>query len=322
MDCTTAKQARRTSHPFPWLTVLDDQMIQLRRVERRLDSLFRRIVDDQDEEALVRASERFDDLVLTFPDLRLFNLDAHPKQVRALLSRLDLDSGPLPGFEEAMAQLYALCLTPQAVHSLRSKLYKIGAYAAENCAELLPTVAIASLSLGSSALSRGTFIEMVLCASAIESLVCAHLCKREAAALDVGTWLAADPSDVLISTVGERQAYYYASIPGVFPFLDRNRVLFNLEQSMFGTPTFSSLPDNGCCVLSALVDKEYKALLRAEIRRMQGALREQYPASSIADVEMLAQRALDALNELPPQVNPLLQAIFVQSWVRYFGEMC
>ena len=41
-------------------------MIQLRRVERRLDSLFRRIVDDQDEEALVRASERFDDLVLTF----------------------------------------------------------------------------------------------------------------------------------------------------------------------------------------------------------------------------------------------------------------
>jgi hypothetical protein len=297
-------------------------MAQLRRVERRLDGLFRRIIDDQDEEALMRASERLDDLILMFPDLRLSNLDAHPKQVRALLSHLDLASGPLPGFDEAMAQLYALCVTSQAVHSLRSKLYRIGAYVVENCPELLSTVAIASRSLDSSVLSRGTFIEMVLCASAIESLVYVHLCQREAVALDVGTWLAADPSDALIATVGERQAYYYASIPGVLPFLDRNRVLFNLEQSISGTSTCSSLPGDGCCGLSALVDKEYKALLRAEIRRVQGALREQYPASSIADVEMLAQRALDALNELPPQVNPLLQAIFVQSWVRYFGEMC
>ena len=70
------------------------------------------------------------------------------------------------------------------------------------------------------------------------------------------------------------------------------------------------------------MDTEYKALLRAEIGRVQRVLREQHPASSIADIEMLARRALEALNELPPHANPLLQAIFVQSWVRYLGEVC
>ena len=57
-------------------------------------------------------------------------------------SWLDLVAGPLPGFEEAMAQLYALCVTPQALYSLRAKLYRSGAYTAETCSDLLPTVAI------------------------------------------------------------------------------------------------------------------------------------------------------------------------------------
>jgi len=36
---------------------------------------------------------------------------------------------------------------------------------------------------------------------------------------------------------------------------------------------------------------------------------------------MLSERALDALDALPPGVNPLIQAIFVQSWVRCLHEL-
>jgi hypothetical protein len=112
----------------------------------------------------------------------------------------------------------------------------------------------------------------------------------------------------LLAAVGEGLAYRYASIAGVLPYLDQDRVLLDIEQLHGGTG------------LNSLFDNEYKALLCTEIKRAQRILRQAYSANSIADLEMLARHALDALDELPPQVNPLLQAIFVQSWVRYLGE--
>jgi hypothetical protein len=54
---------------------------------------------------------------------------------------------------------------------------------------------------------------------------------------------------------------------------------------------------------------------------VQGTLRQTYPAPSIADVEMLTHRALEALDDLPVQVNPLLQAIWIQSWVRHLSTL-
>ena len=139
--------------------------------------------------------------------------------------------------------------------------------------------------------------------------------------LDVGSWLAAEPSDAQLAAVGEGQAYRYASIAGVLPYLDQDRVLLDIEQlnTSVREPNGNGHGGNG---LSDLFDKEYKALLCAEIKRAQGTLRRHYPANSIADLEMLTRHALDALDELPPQVNPLLQAIFVQSWVRCLSEVC
>jgi hypothetical protein len=313
-----AKKSKRTSHQMPYLALLDDQVARLRQVERRLDCLFRRVVNGLDEEELARASERFDELVLAFSELRLPNLDC-PQEIQALLSRLDLESGPLPGFEKAMAQLYNLSVTPQFIRLLRSKLYTVAAQVAESRADLLPTVAVASLSLDPNIARRNTFVEMVLCASAIESAICATLEEGEPVSVDVSTWLAAQPTDALIAAVGEGAAYYYASIPGVLPLLDESRVLFDVDQLVPGDGASALTParqdGHG---LDSLVDGEYKAILSGEIQRVCCALRQRYEARSIADVEMLAQRALDALELLPPQVNPLLQAIFVQSWVRYF----
>jgi hypothetical protein len=318
-----AKKTKHTSRQLPYLQLLGHQMTQLRRVERRMEGLFRQIVHGLDEEALARASEGIEDLVLGFPELRLTNLSAYPTQTRALLSQLDLESGPLPGFYESMTRIYHSCVTAQEIDGLCHKLFRIAAYAVDNCPELLPTVAVAFLSLDPSSSSQSVFVEMVICASAIETLIQASLSERESVSVDVSTWLAAGPSDALIAAVGEGQAYYYASIPGILPFLDRDRVLFGIEQLYSCSRTLPRTRNGHVSQgLGALVDKEYKALLRAEIRRAQCSLRHLYPPNSIADVEMLTRRALDALDELPPQVNPLLQAIFVQSWVRYFCEVC
>jgi len=83
---------------------------------------------------------------------------------------------------------------------------------------------------------------------------------------------------------------------------------------------FQSPVRHGEHVLGELVDERYKTLLRAEIKRVQNVFRWRCPARPIADVEMLTNRALEALDDLPPRVNPLLQAILVQSWNRCFGE--
>jgi len=320
---TATNKKRRTSRQLPYLTLLDSHMIQLRQVERRMDGLLRQIVDGLNEEELLRSSERFDELVVMFPTLRLSNLDQHPEAVRMMLGCFDLERGPLPGFEEAIGRLCDLCVTPQALRGLRSRLYSVAALVAETRCELLSTAAIAFLSLDAPDPSRNTFLRMVVCASAIEWFVLSGLSEGSPVCLDVSAWLAADPSDALLSAIGEGRAYYYASIPGIFPFLDRSRVLFETQRLVSHTRACSQSQDrhNGH-VLNRLVDKDYKALLRAEIRRVQGVLRWQYPASAIADLEMLTNRALEALDELSPHVNPLLQAIFVQSWVRYFGEMC
>jgi hypothetical protein len=307
----TTEKTTHMSHQPPHLASLGRQMTQLWQVEDRMEGLFRQLVRSLDEESLARASEQMDELVLNFPDLRLTNLGAYPAQAQALLAQLDLESGPLPGFGDAMAQVLASCITPGVILELRHKLIKLAAHAAANCSEWLPTIAIAFLSLGASS-SENLFVEMVACASAIETTICASLGEPEPISVDVSTWLAAEPSDALIAAVGEERAHYYASIPGILPFLDQERVLFGVDR-------FAGHVSDG---IDALVDAEYKALLCTEIRRARHALRRLYPANSIADVEMLTVRALDALDELPPHVNPLLQAIFVQSWVRFLCEVC
>lgn len=313
------EKPRRTSHQAPYLALLDSQMLRLRQVESRLDGLLRQVVTGLDEEGLALASERFDDLVLAHPDLRVPDLEDYPQQVWVLLSHLDLECGPLSGFQKAMDRLCALVITPQVVYALRSKLYKIAARAAETGSDLLATVAVASLSLDPETVLRNTFVEMVVCASAIESSVYTRLTEGEPVSADVSTWLAAEPTDALIAAVGEGTAYYYASIPGVLPLLDQRRVLFDFERLAPHARTLASFRERqGGQGLNALVDQEYKDVLSGEIIRVQRALRRRYPAGSIADAEMLTQRALDALDKLPPHVNPLLQAIFVQSWVRYF----
>jgi hypothetical protein len=317
-----AKKAKNTHRQSPYLQLLGQQMTQLRRVEQRMEGLFRRIVHTLDEEALACASERIDDLVLSFPDLRLTNLSAYPAYAKALLSRLDLESGPLTGFEEAMARIYETCVTPQVIDRLRHELFAIAACVAEDCSDLLPTVAVAFLSLDPSSSSQSIFVEMVICASAIETFICNSLNERKSVSVDVSSWLAAEPSDALIAAVGEGQAYYYASIPGILLLLDRNRVLFDIERLAPCAHSPAHVHNGRANLgLNALVDREYKALLSAEIERARQTSRHLYPPNSVADVDMLTRRALDALDELPPQVNPLLQAIFVQSWVRYLCEV-
>ena len=323
MQTPAVKKRKRSSRQPLSLSSLDKQAIQLRQIERRLDDLFRQLVDDLDDEEMARACEQLDVLVSTFPDLRLSNLGPHLGKVQDLLSRLDPETGPLPGFHKSMEQLCELCVTPQAIHQLRSSLHAVAARVAETCPELLPTVAIAALSLSAPDRAQMVFMEMVACASAIECLIASRLDGNGSLLLEVGGWLAAEPSDALIAALGEGQAYYYASIPGVLLLLDQDVVLFDANRL---APYVRTLPHgNGRYsehVLNELVDRGYRCLLRDQIARVQGALHWQQPASAMADVAMLTERALEALDELPPQANPLLQAIFVQSLVRFFDQAC
>jgi hypothetical protein len=221
-----------------------------------------------------------------------------------------------------MNALYDMCVTPDVLSTLRAKLYRIAAEAAAHSPELLPTVAIASLSIKERARTPNPLMQMVICTSAIECYVCANLRSDGPPSADVSLWLAAEPSDALLASVGEELAHYYAPIPGILPFLDQDRVLFHLDQL---AP--ASLDDDGQYVtasaqsIDVLVDREYRALLSQELRRVRHIVRQQYADVAAADLEMLSERALDALDALPPHLNPLIQAIFVQSWVRCLHQL-
>lgn len=310
-----AIESEYTLEQMLYISMLDDQMAQLRHIEHWLDDRFRQVVHNLGEEALALASERFDDLVLIFPELRLPGLGDHPEHVSSLLAHIDLDDGPAEGFEAAMARLYKRCITPPVLRALRDKLYGVAAGLSHTHADLLPTVAIAALSLDASASYPSAFVEMVICASAIEASILWQLDAGEQTPPDVSTWLAANPTAALIMAVGEDIAYYYAPIPGVLSLLNPSRVLFDIE-------CLSPCAAGCACEfgLPALVDGEYTTLLSGEIRRVQETLRRCYPERVLDDVEMLISRALDALEILPPHVNPLLQAILVQSWVRYLSR--
>jgi hypothetical protein len=317
-----AKKTKRASRQPLYLSLLGEHLTQLRQVEERLDGLFEQVVNELTEESLAQASEQIEELVLSYPELRLPNLHAYPRHVHALLARLDLHAGPLDGFDLAMDALYDLTVTPDVLAILRAKLYRIAAEAADQAPELLPTVAIASLSIKERSRTPNALMQMVICASAIECYICTNLANDGPPSADVSLWLAAQPSDALLAAVGEGPAHYYASIPGILPFLDQDRILFHLDQL---AP--ASLDDDGRYLttsaqsLDALVNREYRALLSEELRRVRHVVRQRYPDVAAADLEMLSERALDALDALPPHVNPLIQAIFVQSWVRCLHEL-
>jgi hypothetical protein len=299
-------------------------MARLRQVERRMDSLFHEVLAACSEQELFDAVSRFDELILAYPILRLTHpLERHPDAVWELYSRLDQDLRPLPGFEAAIDQLCRLCLTPQAIHGLRSRLYTVAAKVAQERPEWLPAVAIAALSLARASLARNAFTDKVIYVSAIEWLTNPDRRDQGQITLDVGAWLAAEPSDWLIAAVGEERAYYYAPIPGVLPFLDQRYVLFDPHRLLsFAEISFGRKVGHDLDLLCNLADRRYRRCLCDEIERTQYALRERHPATSIADVEMLTHRALEALDDLPPRVNPLLQAIWVQSWVHCLQELC
>jgi hypothetical protein len=320
---------RRVARQPPHLAVLHDRMVQLRLVERRLDRILRQILDDLDQEEMSRAHAELDTLVSLFPELRLSNVGGYSEQVGVLMDCLDPEEGPLPGFEEAMEQLCELVAGPYALSGLRSRLYTVAARAVDACPELLPSVALAACSLDNADVSHQVFVEMVVCASAIEWYFADSLIEPESPSLDATAWLAAQPSDVLMKTAGEQRAYYYASIAGVFTWLDADRVLFDFgrlascARTLFpsGPASFRSCGSRDGGWLDGLVDRRYKKRLGDEIRHVQRTLHAEYPSEIAADMDMLTRRALESLDDLPPQVNPLLQAIFVQSWVRYF-EWC
>ena len=161
---------RRTSRPPSQLARLGKQMVQLSQVEGRMDGLFRQLLDALSDPEIARAGERMDELVAACPELRLTNLSQHPLETWLLVSRLDPETGPLPGFRQAMEQLRDLVLTPQVVFGLRSRLYTVAARMAQEHPELLPTAAIAALAYDSSPATWDLLSEMVICASAIEWL--------------------------------------------------------------------------------------------------------------------------------------------------------
>lgn len=319
----STKKRRSFRHTSRW-NVLNNRMARLRQVEERMDDLFLQVLRAGSEQDLLNAVGRFDVLVAAYPELRLTaQLARYPDETWQLVSQLDPDHGLLPGFEAAIAQLCELCLTPQAVHGLRSKVYTVAAQVAREQPELLPTAAVAALSLDPVHMPRTVFTEMVICASAIEWVERSRPNTRDPISLDVGTWLAAEPSERLLAAAGEKQAYYYASIPGVLPFLDRRCVLFDMCLLL---PYAENMPEcnieRDSRLLDDLADRQYQRRLRTEIERTQTTLRQKHSALSIADLEMLTHRALEALDDLPPQVNPLIQAIWVQSWVQCLHELC
>jgi hypothetical protein len=304
----------RSDHRQTYIDRLGSNVATLRRIERRMDALFQRLLDARGEGALSEAEDGLDELILAYPELRIPQVAAHPQETGELLARLDLDRGPLAGFERAMQDLAKLCLTPTCLDRLRSKLYAVAARASRQHPELLPAAALAALSIRQPCPTRTLFAEMVLCASAIEWGLTATPYKATCLSLDVSAWLAAEPSKRLLADVGRERAHYYASIPGVLPLLDPNRILFDVQRLVsHGSPHAQA----GARTLNDLAGPSYTSRLRTEIERVQGALRETYPAPTIADVELLTHRALEALDDLPVQVNPLLQAIWVQSWVRH-----
>lgn len=312
------KKTRRVSPRPIRASVWDENARQLRQVERRMDTLLRRVLDGLDSQQMLNAADRLDLLVRSHSELRLATVAAYPDQMQQVLACIDLELGPLPGFRDALERLCDLCITSYAVRTLRAKLYSVSAHAAESCPELLPTVALAVLSLEAAHPLPNPFLEMVVCASVLEWAVDPDGDGTCAVSLDVSSWLAAEPSDTLRAAVGERRAHYYAAIPGIFSFLDPLTVLFDAQALCALGPALTQAEGAGDgSALRLLADGSYVSRLRQEIRRVRHTLGEQYPASCIADVEMLASRALEALEDLPPQVNPLLQAIFVQSWVHY-----
>jgi hypothetical protein len=316
-----ANKPGRHARPLPHLSLLSHQLAQLREVEGSLDGLLHRVIDQLSEEALARVSERFDELVLAHADLRIADVGAYPRHVDALMACLDLERGPLEGFEDAVAALCARCVTPQTLRTLRARLYSVAGRVAAHSPDLLPTVAVAAFSLDAADLASNAFLHMVVCASAIECYVHAALAEEALPSADVSTWLAADPPAALIAAVGEGPAYYYAAIPGVLPFLDQERVLFDAQRLAPAKPAALAAPPRPRAVgLSALVDGAYVTRLSEEIVRVRRGLRQRYPVHAVADIEMLTERALDALVALPHSANPLLQAIFVQSWVRCLYE--
>jgi hypothetical protein len=300
----------------PHTDLLGSNVARLRQIEGQMDALFQRILLARDEHELSDAAERLDELILAYPELRIPQIAAHPRAARALLAHFDPDHGPLPGFQQAMTRLCELCLTTHNLARLRSQLYTVVARVSREHPEMLPTAALAALSVRPPSQPQTLFTEMVVCASAIEWVFGAISLDRPRAALDVSTWLIAEPSERLFAAVGKDRAHYYASIPGVLPFLDPNRILFDVRRLV---PPSSPHVDPGARTLDDLANPGYTRRLRTEIERVQGTLRKQYPAPSIADVEMLTHRALEALDDLPAQVNPLLQAIWIQSWVRPLG---
>jgi hypothetical protein len=310
------RHARLMSH----LSLLDRQLAQLREVEGTLDDLLRRVIEQSSEEVLACASGRFDELVMAHADLRIAEVGAHVQLVEALMMCLDPEVGPLDGFEDAVVALAAPCATQQSLRALRARLYSVAGRVAVRTPDLLPTVAVAAFSLDAADQTANAFLHMVVCASAIEFYVQATLSEQALPPVDVSTWLAADPPPGLIAAVGEGPAYYFAAIPGVLPFLDQERVLFGAEQLAPVDAEARTAPRPCAVGLGALVDGAYVARLSEEIVRMQRGLRQRYPVHTVADIEMLAERALDALIALPHSANPLLNAIFVQSWVRYLYQ--
>lgn len=323
MDHTPAiRKRKRAARRSIGLGLPSGPLVELSRVERKLDALLRQVVQGLSTGELRAAADRQDVLVSSFPKLRLPGVGQHPGEARDLLLRLDPATGPLPGFDDAMEQLCRLVLNPIAVRRLRSALYTVAAQAADTRPELLPTVALAMLSLDTWRDRSTAFLEMVIAASAIEWFIASQLRDDGDECLDVGGWLAAEPSALLRVEVGEALAYYYAAIPAVYPFLDPARVLFDVQRLVpYAPEVFAARTRGGDSTLRELVDGPYKLCLRGEILRVQDTLRTRYPAACIADLEMLTCRALQALDDLPPQVNPLLQAILVQSWVRYLDEL-
>ena len=69
-------------------------MTQLRRVEEQMDGLFLQVLRASSEQDLLNAVNRFDILVIAYPELRLTaQVGQHPDETWQLASQLDPDHG-------------------------------------------------------------------------------------------------------------------------------------------------------------------------------------------------------------------------------------